>query len=260
MMRILLLILIPLSCIGQNRLVPFDFDTSNQTESYTHLESNGVSIYAECIELKRDLLVFDIEIKNESRAFLEIDPQEIYYYHSDVPFPDSGEENWEYYFRQQSTDSFRRYGESARSVENYYRKKIRSKENTKKLLAVLGTGLMIYDAVKDGQDFHREPTRNRYKNSIARDITLAASLAGIDVAGAVLTNEQMESDEDLHYLYEERFPFSDLGTGESVRGKIYFIQKPKFRYYRLLVPIENQFYVFDFRWPTYEEKKVIKSN
>ena len=256
-MRVILLLLIPLSCLAQKRLVPNDFDISNQTETYTLIEKNGISVYAECLELNRDLLIFDIEIKNESRAFLEIDPEEIFYYHSEVPFPNPEEELWEHYFREQSLDNFRRYGESPRSVENYYRKKIRSKENTKKLLAVIGTGLMIYDVVKDGQDFHKEPTHNRYKKSIARDISLAASLAGIDIAGSVLTNEQIESDEDLHYLYEEILPFSDIEKGESVRGKVYFIQNPQFRYYRLLVPVENKMYVFDFRWPTYEERKAL---
>jgi len=77
-MRTILLILIPFSCFAQKRLVPFEFNIHDNSETYSVISIEGVSVYAECIDVKREVLVFDIEIKNESRRTLLVDPEEIY--------------------------------------------------------------------------------------------------------------------------------------------------------------------------------------
>jgi len=208
-------------------------------------------VYAECIDLKRDLLVFDIEIKNESRRTLFVDPEEIYYYSSHDPFPDYTETTWENDFQSHPV-----YAKSPRAVQDHYEKMIRSDKNTKTILAIIGAAFVVYDAVQDGHDFRFEPTRKRLNKSIVRDIGVAATLTAIDIAGDVLTEKQIKSDEDLYYLTDEILKSRPIEDGRSIRGKVYLHQNYKRNYYRLLVQVEDLYFVFDFRWSTGEEKKV----
>ena len=116
---------------------------------------------------------------------------------------------------------------------------------------------MVYDAVQDGQDFRFELSRKRVNKSIARDVGVAASLTAIDIAGDALTEKQIKSDEDLYYLPDEVLQIGPIDEGESLRGKVYLHQNYKQKYYRLMVPVEDLLFVFDFRWPTSEEKRLI---
>jgi hypothetical protein len=258
-MRILFLILIPLSCYAQKRLIPSDYLFEIPSETYSIIQSDGVTVIAECIELNRDLLVFDIEIKNESQNYLNIDPEDIHYYWSENPLPDYKEDYWESEFRNESKDHRSTFAMSPNNVHEYYSMKIRSKKNTKTILAVIGAALVLLDAVQDVQDFRSEPTINRVNKSIARDVGIAASLTAINIADEALTEKQVQADEDLYFLPEEILVPSQLAPGDSIRGKVYFHQSFIHKNYRLLISVEDIFLVFDFKRPSAVERRSMKN-
>lgn len=251
-MRILLLLLIPLSCWSQQRLVPFNFSHSDNSEPYSEISSNGVTIYAESFEVKKDLLIFDVEVKNESGRILNIDPEIIFFQFSEDQFPD----------QERASDpilNISNYANSPDLIREYYEMKVRKNRSTKTLLSILEVGLIVYDVIKDGHDYHSEPTRNRVNKSIARDIGITASLTAIDIGVDALEEKQFKTDEDLYYLPEEILLSGPLDPGESARGKVYFRQYHKHKYYHLTIPVEDQFFEFDFRWPNAEEKRILRN-
>jgi len=252
-MRILLLLLIPISCLAQKRLVPFEFSDTDNLEPYSEISSNGVTVYAESFEVNKDLLIFDVEVKNESGRILSIDPEMIFIEFSELQFPDQERES-------DPILNISNYTISPDLIREYYEMKLRKNRSTITLLSILEAGLIVYDVIKDGQDYHSEPTRNRVNKSIARDIGITASLTAIDIGVDVLGEKQFQTDEDLYYLPEEILLSSSLYPGESARGKIYFRQYHKHKYYHLTVPVEGQFFEFDFRWPNIEERRILKNN
>ena len=134
-MRILLLLLIPLSCWSQQRLVPFNFSHSDNSEPYSEISSNGVTIYAESIEVKKDLLIFDVEVKNESGRILNIDPEIIFFQFSEDQFPD----------QERASDpilNISNYANSPDLIREYYEMKVRKNRSTKTLLSILEVGLI----------------------------------------------------------------------------------------------------------------------
>ena len=248
-MRTILLILIPLTGLAQKRLIPNEFNLSNHAETVSIIEGEGITVFVECLEVNRDLLVFDIEFKNESGYDLRVDPQSIYYYGAISPFPDLEDYFWELSNKGEFAFDHLGYSLSQRTVAHYYERKVDSKQRTKTLLAVLGATLIVFDAVIDGQDYRGEPSRQRANKSLARDVVVNISLSAIDIAGTAITNDQIKSDEDLYYLPDEFLPPDFIKPNEFIRGKVYFSQIHKHNYYRLMVPVNDLFFVFDFRWP-----------
>ena len=111
------------------------------------------------------------------------------------------------------------------------------------LVALAGAALTIYDAEKDEEDSKKEKLSKKDKNeAIARDVLVSVAVTASDFA-----NEAVE--EAKHDEYEvpyDLFPESTVQPGGSVRGKI-FILKETYRYQRIVVPVGNIDYVFDFR-------------
>ena len=245
----LIFFLLPLSCLAQKQLVPLDYNTHRNSNKWSVIESEGITVYAECLEFRRDLLVFDVEVKNETGDYLTVDPQEMYIYGSQTPLPDIENDHWEDDLINGTGDFFPFFTQSERSIGHYYERKIKSKEATKTLMAVLVAGLMIYDVVKDGQDFASEPSISRINKSAARDVAVSASVIASDVATDIITESQVKTDEDRYYLAEEYLRGDALENGETIRGKVYFTPNMKYRYYRLMIPTADFVMVFDFKRP-----------
>jgi hypothetical protein len=233
-------------------LVPFEFSAPDNSKPYSEIHSDGVTVYAESFEVKKDLLIFDVEVINESGRILHIDPEIIFFQFSKDQFPD---QEIEY----DPILNISNYAKSPDLIREYYEMKVRKNRSTKTLLAILETGLIVYDVIKDGQDYHSEPTLSRVNRSIARDIGITASLTAIDIGADALEEKQFQTDEDLYYLPEEILLPGPLNPGESTRGKVYFRQYHKHKHYHLTIPVEDQFFEFDFRWPKGEEKRMLRN-
>ncbi len=241
-------ILFPIACLAQKRLMPVEYNPSSHSETYSVIRSERFTIYAECLDARKDLLVFDIEIVNESGWLQSVYPDQFYIFGSSGPFPATGKKNQEDIDTNKPLPFSVFYAQSERTIAGYYQRRIRKKENTKTLLALIGAGLMLFDVVQDGQDFYREPTPKRISRSISRDVAVGTSLIAINAASELITSGQAHTDEDAYYLQEEFLRTGIVNNGESVRGKAFFLPDRKYTFYRLTLPMQNEVYVFDFRW------------
>lgn len=239
-------------CHAQKRLVPFDFGKYGSTQAYTQIEVAGMILIVESIESKNDLLIFDVELINETGNVIDLIPGNFHIIASRVPIEsrEAGDPH------NQSQLVY--YALNNRAAHNYYEDKIKQGESKKTLFSVISAALIVYDAVKDGQDYYTETTQKDVNRSNARDVAVVSSLMAFDIVDQVISDTQIKADEDLYYLAEEILLDQLVVDGESVRGKVYFRRKPKARYYRLFLPLENRVFTFDFRKPSYEERGKIK--
>ena len=246
-----LLGLIILSSCSHQALVPLNFDPNVDNDPISVIDANGTTVYLENIERKSDLLVFDLEVENNSNEAVEVNPLELYYYagyDKFEPVHDSVKMDVGDAYGSIAHRIHKRKAMSETGVEAYYEKKVRNNEGLGVFLLVLGAGLIINDVIQDANDSQKPFwTENDVNRSVSRDILTASSLIAIDIAGAEAERESFESQEDLNYVSQEIFPNKIVSPGQSIRGKVFFRNSIELKYYRLIVPVGETDYIFDFR-------------
>lgn len=238
------------SCSPQ-ALVPFEYNSEIDRDPVSVVEANGLTVYMENIERKADLLVFDLEIVNDSKKPISINHPELYYYAGQEQFhaiSDTATIDIKNAYATPLQKMNRQYAMSSHSVESYYKRRAGNKKAMGIFLFALGAGLIINDIVKDGEDAAKAVwTETDANRAVSRDILTAGSLLAIDIIGHETAREEYDAHEDLHFLPYEMFPEQWVAPGKSVRGKVFFRTNQGLKYYRLILPIENTDYVFDFR-------------
>lgn len=122
--------------------------------------------------------------------------------------------------------------------------KIKEKRAFAVLFAVVGAGLAIHDAVQDSEDSQKETwTKEDEKKSAGRDLLVSAALIASDIA----RESSYEAEDESQYIPYELFPECKISPSSSMRGKIFIPKESSYRYSRVVVPIGNTDYVFDFK-------------
>lgn len=262
MKSLLFLSIVLLSACTSRFLVPltYDFPTNRGTALVSELDS--VRVMVENIELKGSYLVFDMEVNNRSWEPVEIVPEHICYYASPDAFKtlDSLEDVHALSMFYQNEFNYKERAMRPSEVEAYFLERLKTKQGVAIVLLLAGAGMVVHDAVQDAQDANKvEWTASDAKKAAARDGLTVASLVAIDIANEGLAASSYRDNKEMQYLPDELFPQKTIAPGDSFRGKVFFPKKEAHQHYRLIVPIGNTDYVFDFRKLTPEEKMKLQA-
>ena len=243
-------------------LVPLTYRAQTDNNTALISEYDSVSVMVQNIAVKGGYMVFDMEVSNQSDRPIEVIPEHICYYASPGAFQpvDSTDDVHVVTLLYQNEFNYKEQAMRPGEVEAYFLKRLRVKQGVGVVLLLAGAGLVIHDAVQDEQDIsQQEWTKSDAKKAVTRDVLTAASLVAIDVAGESLEASAYQDHVELRYLPDELFPQKDIEPGHSFRGKVCFLKREAHKYYRMIIPIGNADYVFDFRKPTPEEKMKLRA-
>lgn len=229
-------------------LVPVSYNkTAKPTATVQTIETDEATVILEYIELKYRHYIFDLEVINHTPNTIYTAPQLISFYASPKPFmtPHSTTEDVHTVSASNSALTMKRQvANSPSETRRLYEEKAKSKASLKILFAVVGAGLVIYDAVKDSEDAQQETWTKKDENkAIGRDLLVSIALTASEVA-----ESSAYQAEDAHdYLPYEVFTECSIKPGTAVRGKIFIPMESSYRFSRVVIPINNIDYVFDLK-------------
>jgi hypothetical protein len=214
---------------------------------YLGIETDEATVFLEFIESKFGYYIFDLEVINHSAAEIFIAPQFISYYASKKSFKPLYDSTVDVHKISRPNSELRmkrQYANSPERTRKMYREKMISQARTAAFLIGLVTvAVAVYDAEKDDRDSKKESLSKKEENeSIGRDLLVSVAESATEAAIEV-ANEAKEDNSDIPY---KLFIESNIMPEDTVRGKI-FLPKESYRYSRVIVPIGNFDYVFDFR-------------
>lgn len=258
------LLFIALASCSPQALVPYAYNSQIDTDPVAVIEANDLTLYMENIERKSDLLVFDLEIVNNSDRPIQISHPELYYYAGYKKFDQVNDTvimDIQNAYAKPEQKVNRRNAMNLRRVEKYYERKASDQKTMGILLFALGVGLVINDIVQDGNDASKavwtEVDANR---AVTRDVLTASSLLAIDIIGHETAKSEVKNEEELRYVPFEMFPEQQVAPGESMRGKLFFPASQIYKYYRFVLPVGNTDYVFDFRKRKQADKDKLRAH
>lgn len=249
---ILLLVVVLAGC--QARLVPISYKPSNPDGPVAIASQDEITVYLENLEYESNLIIFDLEIVNNTNDGFFFDPAKVHFYSSDNQLNqiDVSAEDW-----QESSvmgTAKPRYAMNQRKVEQYYRQSIRQKETGKFLVGLLAIGVIAMDAAGGGGEIS---SGSAFSN-VAREVLVGATIVGSEVAQEVITNKQIQDDEDLFYLPDEYLTAQNIEREGSIRGKIFFRRANSDTHYRVVVPVDYYDFIFDMREANSSERQSLK--
>ncbi|MFZ2905032.1 MAG: hypothetical protein WAZ98_02395 [Cyclobacteriaceae bacterium] len=228
-------------------LVPLNYTAQSPGNQVQIIETSEATVFLEYVESKFNHYIFDLEVVNHSTSPLWAAPQLISFYASPKPFIQlrSQSENVHALSAPNSALTLKRqFANSPAVTRKIYIEKIKEKRAFAALFAIIGTGLAIHDAVQDSEDSQKETwTKEDEKKSVGRDLLVSAALTASDVA----RESSYEAEDESQYIPYELFPECKVSPSSSMRGKIFIPKETSYRYSRVVVPIGNTDYVFDFK-------------
>jgi hypothetical protein len=236
-------------------LVPAWFDPEVHSSKDSRMDFDGLTIITENLEVNDQHLVFDVEIRNHTTHPVHVKPEVMYYLGSEVPFPPET--------RDHSGSSFesnlkKNLAIGEKEVGNQLGNKIKAQRRTGILLGILSAGLMIYDVAMDAKDFNSgEWTAKKANNAVLRDVVTMASLTAMDVVQQQSAMTAQVKGADLFYLPDEILRSNLLAPGASCRGKVFF-PSTKDKYIKVIIPIDNTEYAFEYRWAEAEDMRKLQ--
>jgi hypothetical protein len=224
-------------------LVPAWFDPSIDQIKFSRIESGTLIVTVENLEINDDQMIFDIEIINKSQIPVYFDADSIYYIDSSP----SG---------MISRDPVRNYPSEEHLQTEVSMRKMKSARTAGTLLDLFSIGLVIFDAASDMRDMHGEWTPKRARASAARDMI---TMGGIGVAGLArdhLRYTAWREEENIRALESESLISGPIAPQNVRRGKLHFDNRSS-GHLRLVVPLPDGDYIFDFREATPEDYRKI---
>jgi hypothetical protein len=98
--------------------------------------------------------------------------------------------------------------------------------------------------VKDAEDRKKQNyTEKDARQATTRNALVTAGFIAADLAK--VSNQKAQ--EESHYLPNEIFSEGKIDSLSRKRGKIFLPQGEDLRYLRIILPIENKEYIFDFK-------------
>jgi hypothetical protein len=237
----------------QHALVPVDFNPDTSTRKHVVKENEGITLIMENIEVKSDLMVFDVEVINTTNYPIWVNPDEFRYLeywsqpnlaqlaNNELPMPN-------------------RKGRSANEMEmvKYYEQKIKSNNAAGSIFLLMGVGLLLIDSYQDAQkskEYYQNLEQGNYqksesiaKNMAVQDAFVFAGLTALDIASSTAEVSTLNNNEDLHFLSEEILSPQLLAPGNQCRGKVFFKKGQELHsFYRFLLEIESIEFKVDLR-------------
>ncbi len=251
-MRFLIpLMLFSLPVVSQQTLVPLTYSRAYNDPAYMVLEADSVTAVLEHVATENRLVIFDLEIANRSAEPLQVDPHQFHYYAGNMPFPKLDDENEDIHsasYPYSEMPGYMRRALSKNSVEDKYEKQIKQQKTLAIVFGVLTLTAVAADVALDLKDAKKEVfTSADYQRALNRDAVVAGTLASTDVLIDQVGYTIHRAKEELHYLDEELIEPIELTEDAAIRGKVYFPKIGPYKFYRIVIPVGELNYVFDFR-------------
>jgi len=244
----LLLILLFLISSCTHRLIPTWYDKDTDDSILAEITDQDVTIRVENLELKENQVIFDVEIINNADEHLCLNTSLFYHLTSQYEFKSLDTISADQFAYEYDSDWKKFNALSGAQVKKRIEDKIKYKEGANGFLVLLGAGLIIADGIQDIKDATDDDfSEADLERSIEREVAVASSLATIDQITYGNANKIMGLEEDLHYLNSEILEIDELAPKTSKRGKVYFSNVYVRKYSRLVLPIGETYFVFDFR-------------
>lgn len=226
-------------------LVPAWFDKKHNPNRHLYVESDGLTVIVENMEANGLHLVFDVEVINRTPFPVHVLPDRMYCYASDAPFPYGMQDNSSGEYEQGLAKN---YAMAEKEVSDHFELMIKKQKRASLAMGLLSAGLIIFDVAMDAKDVNTgEWTKKKADNAMIRDVVTMSSLAVMDMAQQVTYTTAEKKGEDLFFLQDEILRPEVLFSGGSCRGKVFF-PKSGGQYYKLIIPVGNTEYAFDFRY------------
>lgn len=229
-------------------LVPLSYNKENPASPLSQtIETKEATVFLEYINTQSLYYIFDLEIINHSPSEIFVAPQFISYYASPKlfkPLYDSTDNVHDISSPNSALTMKRQFANSPEMTRKLYREKVQTRAAGAVLFALIGVAVVIYDAEKDEDDSKKESwSKKDEKKSFARDLLVDAALITSEISKEAF----LQAKEDRQYIPYELFPECKIKPGESVRGKIFIPMESSYRYSRIVVPLVDTDYVFDFK-------------
>lgn len=246
-----LLLLLASTSVFAQRLVPQAYSKAYQDPYYMVLEADSITAVLEHLEIEHRLVVFDLEIANRSGRPLKVEPKEFHYYAGNQPFPkltDEDDDIHQVSYPYSEMPGVLKGSLSKNAVEEQYETSIKQQKTLAIIFGVLSVTAVVADIAGDVKDAGKENYSLRdWNKSQARDVFTASTLITADAVIGASQEKNYYAREDLHYLDQEIMQPMELADTSALRGKVYFPKIGPYRYYRIVVPVEDYNFVFDFR-------------
>jgi len=219
-------------------LVPLTYvDGSADSLLTQSIETNDATVWLQYMQSQNGYMVFDLEIANHSQDEMPFAPQLVSFFASPKTFAPL----------QDGDDIHRVSAPNAAdpsSIRRFYIDKARKKQAQAGFFAVLAVGLIVYDIAADSKDIGKETfTSSDAWKSFGRDAIVTTAVTAADIAKLSAQQTAAES----HFLPYELFPECTIKSGGNVRGKIFLPAESSYKYVRVVVPVTDTDYVFDFK-------------
>ena len=244
---VLLGLLIMIASCGP--LVPIYYEDGKSNNRLTQsIETGDATVWLRYLQSQNGYMVFDLEIANRSPFEMEVAPQQISFYASSrtfIPIQTGAGDDVHALSGPNSTLTMRRqFASDPSSIQRFYMQKAKSKKVEAGIFTVLLIGAIVFDAAQDSKTSHKESftSKDAWK-SFGTDALVTTALVANDLAHT----SAKQTEEESYYLPYELFPECTIKAGRNVRGKIFLPIESHEKYLRVVVPLDDSDYVFDFK-------------
>jgi hypothetical protein len=223
--------------------VPINY-VGSTSSTQEKIEATGINLYLQHVGAKYQHYVFDLAVVNKGKESIYLSPQEISFYYSDERFP--RRELAQDTAHTISTIRLKRrmFVKKPAEVRRLFEQKERSRATVGIIFSLVSVGLVVYDEVQDARDRSRSHvTEKDVVRAATRDALVSVGFLAADLA----QQSKQKAEEDTYYLSYEIFTEGNISTAEKKKGKLFLPMGEGLRYLRMVVPIGNKEYIFDFK-------------
>jgi hypothetical protein len=229
-------------------LVPLSYEREIPTSPrWQTIKTEEATVFLEYITKENLYYIFDLEIINHSPSEIFLAPQFISFYASPKlfkPLYDSTDNVHDISRPNSALTMKRQFANSPEMTQKIYHEKLKTRAAGAVLFALIGVAAAIYDADKDAEDSKKESwSKKDDRKAFARDLLVDAALISSEISKEAF----LQAKEDRQYIPYELFPACTIKPGQSVRGKIFIPIESSYRYSRIVVPLTDADYIFDFK-------------
>jgi hypothetical protein len=238
------LALLALFAAGCAPYVPLGY-TDENSPTLAKIDAPELTIYLEHIGSKYQHNIFDLEVINHTLESIFVYPQQISFYFSEERFPRPDQEMGRSDELIQTMRLKRKlFVRSPDAVRSLFEQKEKARATVGVVFSLISVGLSVYNDVKTAEDRKKSSfTEKDVKRAATREALVLAGFLAADIAEASKQKAQQET----YYLPYEIFNEGKIDSLARRRGKIFLPEEEGLRYLRLIVPIENKEYIFDFK-------------
>lgn len=242
----LLFIFVLMVLVACGPLVPLHHPRERWDNPPVVFESREITISLRFLERKYGHNVFALEVTNQLENDIAFVPKAISMFASSKPFPfPVGTENLDSISAANSKIiPTRVFARSRQEVSHLTQSAAEGRAALGVFFAILTVGAIVYDNAQDSDDGNKEYfTKGDVQRANTRDALVEAGRLSTEIAFSTANNA-------LDYSYSvtnEVFSEGNIWAGESKHGLLFIPNPATYRYTRVIIPVNDTDYVFDFR-------------